>query len=116
MDEIKEFPPKIGNIKKSKIIEPQRVKKIFTSLAFFSGRSPIRIFPPSSGWIGIKLKIAKEIFKTMKSIKRVEKKQTGEKGIRMSLNIRESTPAKIRFARGPAKEIKAASRLSSLRL
>ena len=41
--------PKMGKIKAIKIIKPNLFRKISTSWAFFEGRSPTRILPPSSG-------------------------------------------------------------------
>ncbi len=41
--------PKIGKIRASRRRKPNLFKKISTSRAFFKGKSPIKIFPPSKG-------------------------------------------------------------------
>lgn len=100
-------PPKTGKIKKKRRITPNLFKKRSTPRAFWGGRSPIRILPPSKGWIGIRLKTAKEILRRMK----------GEiKGRKLNLKIIDKSVASIKLAPGPAKEMMAESLWGFLRL
>jgi len=57
--EISEVPPNMGKIKRKSRIVPYLVRNKSTCLASLVGRIPINIFPPSRGWMGIRLKIAR---------------------------------------------------------
>ncbi len=61
MLKIIDVPPKIGKIRNRRMINPYWLKILSQLCAMSSGRRAIRIFPPSRGCIGIKLKIAKMI-------------------------------------------------------
>ncbi len=47
--EINDEPPKLGNIKNIRSNVPNLLKKLSTSYAYFFGRIPTSILPPSSG-------------------------------------------------------------------
>ena len=44
-----EFPPKVGRIKKRRIMVPYLFKAKSTCLDSFSGKRPTKILPPSKG-------------------------------------------------------------------
>ena len=109
MEDIKEDPPKLGKINKNKIIVPNLLKKASASYAYFLGSIPTRIFPPSKGWIGIRLKIASETLSMTKGTATIV---NGGK----TLAIIETINAITRFDAGPAREIIAESFLGFFRL
>ena len=63
-EEIKLDPAK-GKISTKSINMPYRVNTISSSCASFLGRIPTKILPPSNGWTGIRLKMART---TLRSI------------------------------------------------
>jgi len=73
-------PPKVGKIRKKRIMIPNLSRKNSTLRAFFSGSKPTRILPPSRGLTGTKLKIAKETFKTTSGLISSAIMKAGEKG------------------------------------
>lgn len=101
--------PKMGKISPIKIRNPNLFKKMSTLWASLEGRSPTKIFPPSKGWIGIRLNIAKEILRRMKIGRIPKRKENKENGEEISLKMTERIMAKTKFAAGPANDIKAES-------
>jgi len=61
----KELPPKIGKIKAKIRIIPNLSKKSPKALACLLGRRPVRIFAPSRGPTGIRLKTARAILNSI---------------------------------------------------
>ncbi len=76
----------------------------------------MRIFPPSSGWIGMRLKIAKTTLRMMKGYRKPAIKGIGKKGVDAMRTTIPNIIAKAKFDKGPANEINAASLLGFLRL
>ena len=109
MEDIKEDPPKLGKINKNKIIVPNLLKKVSTSYAYFLGNIPTKIFPPSKGWIGIRLKIANETLSITNGTATIVK--AGK-----TLAMIDTINAIIKFDAGPAREIIAESFLGFFRL
>jgi hypothetical protein len=102
--------PKIGRSRKRRNIIPY-LSNEYQSFACCGDNIPPTILNPSRGWMGIKLNIASKTFIAI-SVRR--KKSTIPRGVNetvmSSLIIIEATVARIRFAAGPAREMRAASR------
>lgn len=107
--DIKEEPPKLGRIKIKRRIVPNLLKNFSTSYAYFFGKIPTKILPPSKGCIGTRLKIASDTFKIINGTANRE-----NNGLIRPIN--ETISASNKFDAGPASEIKAESRLGFLRL
>ncbi len=106
--------PKKGKSKNIRIIRPYWFRFSSHSIAVSLGRRPKRIFEPSKGGTGIRLKIAKPTERIM-----VVRSRVGRIGTCITPGKRRrelKMPAKTRLLAGPAKEIKAVSRRGSLRL
>ena len=88
------------------------------ALASFSGSKSEKIFEPSSGGIGIRLKIASKRLSLAIAVKTNVKKLTSsvDSKFTITFRIRLARIAKTTFVRGPAKETSARSFLPSLKL
>ena len=112
-----EKPPKL-NINKENIISIPNIPIERYAFASFSGRIKAKIFDPSSGGMGIRLKIAKRRF----SWTAVKKNQL-KKGVKVPngiyasiLKIIAEIIARSTFVPGPASETRAISFLPSRKL
>lgn len=113
---IGDVPEKVGKIRKSRIINPYRFRKTSASAASRAGSSPINILPPSNGWMGTRLKIAKTTLSMMIGYMNKDKVKDAKGATADNLNIIESTKARSRLEAGPAREMSAESRLGFFRL
>src|SRR3989344_4262411 len=102
--EIGEVPPK-GRISNTRKIMPYCERMAFHSSARSRGKKPMRILPPSKGWIGTRLKIARTRFKRMTEVMIAQTRSEGGRTRRM----REKRMATVMFEAGPARPMRAAS-------
>lgn len=94
------------------MIKPYCDRMAFHSSARSRGKKPIKIFPPSKGWMGMRLKIARMRFKRMMEVKIAQIRSEGGRMRRM----REKRMATRMFDAGPARPMRAASFRGFLKL
>lgn len=110
--EMGEVPPAIGRRSRMRIRVPYWRMRLSYSTASSVGRKPLRIFSPSRGNTGTRLKIAREIFIIiMRGIMLAMRLSRARK-----LASIESMIARIMLLAGPARAIRAVSRLGLRRL
>jgi hypothetical protein len=110
--EIGDMPPAIGSNIKIKMIVPYCRMMLANSMYRFGGSMPPRIFSPSRGKTGTKLKIASEMFVTIRMVKASANIPIPGTN-RLIIDI---TSARVRLEIGPMRAISAESLLGERRL